>query len=92
MEARLSGTGSDGNLFSNVADGLVGCPVGGLELGGRNVSDLTVQAPVVVPVDVSATAISTSRIDAHPPLGRIIGLRMHSALNNEFSASAIALS
>lgn len=52
MEAQLSGTGSDGNLFPNVADGLVGCPVGGPELGGRDVSDLAVQAPVVVSVDV----------------------------------------
>ena len=40
----------------------------------------------------SATAISTSVTFFQPPLGRIMGLRMHSALNSEFSASAIALS
>lgn len=39
----------------------------------------------------SATAISTAT-DFQPPLGRIMWLRMHSALNREFSASAIALS
>jgi len=39
----------------------------------------------------SATAISTSPTFFQPPLGRMTGLRMHSALNNEFSASAMAL-
>jgi hypothetical protein len=40
----------------------------------------------------SATATSTSPAFFQPPLGRITGLRTHSALNNELNASAIALS
>ena len=40
----------------------------------------------------SATAISTSVTFFQPPIGRMIGLRMHSALNSELNASARALS
>jgi len=40
----------------------------------------------------SATASSTSLTDFQPPFERMTGLRMHSALNSELSASAIALS
>ena len=68
-------------------------PVVGFELGGQDKSELGVKALVVEPVDVgAATAISTSATFFQPPLGRMTGLRMHSALSSEFSASAIALS
>jgi transposase InsO family protein len=40
----------------------------------------------------SATAISTSAMLFQPPLGRVTGLRISSALNSELNASAIALS
>ena len=91
MEARLVGSdlGED-RVLTVVLDGLAR-PVVGLELGGRDEPDLAVEPSVVVQSMYSATAISTSTTDFQPPLGRITGLRMHSAVNNELSASAIAL-
>ena len=62
--------------------------VGVLELGRGHEPDLSVQAPVIEPVDVTeATAISRSSIDCQGPL-----LGISSALNRELNASARALS
>jgi hypothetical protein len=92
VETRLlgSGLGEDGVL--TVVLVLDRCPVGGLELGRRDESDLAVKASVVEPVDVLDDG-DLDVADALPaPLGRMRGLRMHSALNSELNASAIALS
>jgi hypothetical protein len=63
-----------------------------LELGWRHVVELAMQSPVVEPVDVFGDG-DLDVADVLPSaLGRMTGLRMHSALNNEFSVSAIALS
>jgi hypothetical protein len=63
-----------------------------LVLGRRDVPGLSVQPPVVKPVDVLGDG-DLDVADVLPSaLGRMTGLRMHSALNNEFSVSAIALS
>ena len=52
MEARLSGTGSDRNPVFTVLGDRGRCPMRCLELGGRDVADLAVQASVVEPADV----------------------------------------
>ena len=94
MEARLVGHGSDlgEDRVLTVVLGCLGRPVVRLELGGSDEPDLAVESSVVDQSTYSATAISTSPTDFQPPLGRMTGLRMHSALNSELSASAIALS
>ena len=91
MEAWLVGSGfGEDRVLTVVLAGLC-CLVGGLERGGWDESDLAMKASVVEPADVFGTAISTSATDFQPPLGRITGVRMHSALNSEFSASAMAV-
>ena len=60
------------------------------ELGGRDKSELAVQAPVVEPVDVFGDRDLDVADVFQPPFGRMTGLRMHSVLNSELSASAIA--
>ena len=65
----------------------MGVAVVGLELGGRDGPDLAVEPPVVEPVDVFGDS-DLDVVDALP--GAFVA--DHSALNNEFNASAIALS
>ena len=57
-----------------------------------DVADLAVNPAVVEPVDVLGDGDLDFADPAQPPRGRMTGLRMHSALNSELNASAIALS
>jgi integrase len=65
----------------------------------RQIADQLGQAKVSITQDIymgrrsaNPAAAQASVTDFQPPVGRMAGLRMHSALNSEFSASAIALS
>ena len=72
--------------------GLLGGPEDLLVFGGWDVVEFAVEPAVVVPVDVFGDG-DLDVADVLPAArGRITGLRMHSALNSEFSASAMALS
>lgn len=92
MEACSVGSGPDGDVVFRVFDRRLGCPLGVLGFDGRDHADLTVEAAMVEPVGLVRTAISTSRIEAQPPFGRIAGPWMNSDLNSELNASARALS
>lgn len=73
--------------------GLLVGPVVGLELGGRDEPDLAVESSMVEPVDVLGDGdLNVAHRLPAAFRARMTGLRMHSALNSELSASAIALS
>ena len=92
METRLLGSDLFEDGCFRVVLGRDAGPVVGLELGRRDEPDLAVKAPVVEPVDVLGDGDLDVPDYFQPPLGRMTGLRMHSALNSELNASAIALS
>ena len=91
METRLLGSGPGGDGCFRVVLRAEAGPVVGLELRWRDEPDLPWRRRWLNQSTYWATAISTSLTDFHPPSGRMTRLRMHSVLNSEFSASAVAL-
>jgi hypothetical protein len=70
---------------------MVFCPVGGLELGGWDVAKLAVKSSMVAPLEVGGDG-KLDVVDAAPAAAAQGAVAVHSALNSELSASAIALS
>lgn len=92
METSIVGSDFGEARAFRIVLGPASSPVVGFQLGWRDEFDFSVGRRWLYGSTYSATAILTEVPCCHRPAVRLTGFRIHSALNKDFRASAMALS